>query len=301
MSTLQTTRKLLCEIKSRSPNRSPEEGEVCGGGRLHTTDFHLPPSGRPQRLVYSASLRVHHALPKLNPIYSSQSPTALNSIDVPPAVPVVALVASARLSVPPRFRLDECNLFHFVLHILHWRIITLLLRLQCDQWRPGELPYKTRTLLHVQLASCPRQPQLYTKHRLHTVDELVRQQLLRRRFVQRLLQVGKEHRGVTSMSNPDRLGPPHSLLAVGWCVGLCCNSFLRGDPVHLPRLSSSCIQNSPRPASEHGLQCFQINPVAFQPIHPRKILEILQGGLHIPILKRLWPRDLRQNPEDDTK
>ncbi|GAA47977.1 hypothetical protein CLF_101036 [Clonorchis sinensis] len=63
--------------------------------------------------------------------------------------------------------------------------------------------------LHIRLASCSRQPQLGTKRRLNTFDELVEKQLVARRSIQsrqspiqRLLQAGEEHGRVTSRCHP---------------------------------------------------------------------------------------------------
>ncbi|KAG5446230.1 hypothetical protein CSKR_102956 [Clonorchis sinensis] len=103
--------------------------------------------------------------------------------------------------------------------------------------------------LPTQPASSTRQPQLGIERGLHTLNELVREQLLARHFVQsqqspikRLLQAGEEHGQVAFMFHPGRLEPPHSFLAVGRCVEPRCNSFLRSGPVQHPMAHSGLIQ-----------------------------------------------------------
>ncbi|GAA50797.1 uracil phosphoribosyltransferase [Clonorchis sinensis] len=90
-------------------------------------------------------------------------------------------------------------------------------------------------LLHTKLAICSRQPQLGTKRRLHTFDELVRQQLLPRHSFQsrqsvilRMLQAGDEHGRVTSRCHMAVL---NRLIASWWSAGHSFHGvkFLRGN------------------------------------------------------------------------
>ncbi|KER32501.1 hypothetical protein T265_01381 [Opisthorchis viverrini] len=186
--------------------------------------------------------------------------------------------------------------------------IPVLLRLQRGQWFLGQLPGQTHQLLHTQLAGCSCQPQPGTKRRLHTFDELVRQQLVSRHSVQRrqsaiqqLLQAGEEHGRVRSGCHPGLLEPPNSSLAVDRRIELRFKDFLRGGPVHHPRASSGRIQGRLRLALEEGLQRRQITLVGLQPGRYRHLLKVLQEGPKIPILKGLRPRDLHPYPGHGTK
>ncbi|KAG5454900.1 hypothetical protein CSKR_100431 [Clonorchis sinensis] len=102
---------------------------------------------------------------------------------------------------------------------------------------------------------------------------------------QPLLQIDKKHRRALSCSHPGRFEPPQSLLAVSRCIELRCRSFFHGVPVHLPRATSSRIQDHLRPVSEVGLQCCQLTPVGIQASRLRDVLEIPQESSDTPLSK----------------
>ncbi|KAG5442499.1 hypothetical protein CSKR_103478 [Clonorchis sinensis] len=150
------------------------------------------------------------------------------------------VVASARLGVPPQFRLDGCKLLGQLVHFVRSSTgRSSLYSCDCSVASGASASSRARCTSspHTQPANCFRQLQLGTKRKPHSFDELVKQQLVARHSVQsrqspiqRLLQAGKEHDRVASRSHPGRLQSSLSLLAVGRCVELRCESFLRGSP-----------------------------------------------------------------------
>ncbi|KAG5449379.1 hypothetical protein CSKR_101176 [Clonorchis sinensis] len=142
------------------------------------------------------------------------------------------LVAPARLDASPIFRLDGHKPFgelvRLSLQALHRLIIAPLLRLQRGK-------------------NCRRAtPSSPGKARSNDCCRLARN---------------------TVESHPGRFEQPHSPLEVGRCVKLRCKSFLHSDSFHPPRALFSRIQGRIRQASEEGLQCRQLTPVA-PPVRP---------------------------------
>ncbi|KER20192.1 hypothetical protein T265_11199 [Opisthorchis viverrini] len=140
------------------------------------------------------------------------------------------LVASVRLSAPPRFRFHSCKLFH--------EPVSLVNR-NCAQSTGCTPPM-----------NCSDSKWWRDTWSSHGKAQ-----------IKRLLQAGGKHGRVRSRWYPGSLKPPHSLLAIGWHFEIRYKGINRASLVHLPRSSSGRIQGCLRSASENGLQRRQITPV----------------------------------------